>query len=226
MTQRESFLSGKWRILVVDDHPTFREGLKKMIGFESDLSVCGEADSAPNALDAMRRLNPDLVTVDIALKGSNGLELIKAIKAEKPTLPILTISMHDESLYAIRALRAGAAGYVMKQESLELMMHALREVLKGNMFVSRDLNNKLLSEILKPVNGDGNGIKDRLSDRELEIFEHIGNFISLREIAEKLNLSIKTVETHRLHIKEKLDIATARELAQLARGWVESEVKY
>jgi DNA-binding NarL/FixJ family response regulator len=216
-------LSAKWRILIVDDHPLFRQGLIKMIGSEPDLSVCGEADNAPVALDLIRRLDPDLVTVDISLRGTNGLELIKAIKAEKPAIPILTISMHDESLYAIRALRAGASGFIMKQESMEVMMHAVREVLEGRISVSAELNNRILSGFAQHGDGHGDAITGRLSDRELEIFDNIGRGKSVRDIARELNLSIKTVETHRSHIKEKLEIASAREVAQLARSWVESE---
>ena len=215
--------AGKWRVFIVDDHPLFRQGLIKMIGNEADLCVCGEADSAPKALDLIRRLNPDLVTVDISLKGANGLELIKAIKAENPGLPVLTISMHDESLYAIRSLRAGAAGYIMKQESLEFMMRALREVLGGRMFVSPSLTNQILSGFVHRGGMHSDSIADKLSDRELEVFEHIGRGETTGDIAGQLNLSVKTVETHRLHIKEKLTVATARDLAKLARDWVENE---
>ena len=222
--KQDASLSGKWRILIVDDHPLFRQGMLRMISSESDFQVCGEAESAPKAIDSIRRLDLDLVTVDISLKGTNGLELIKAIKAEKPGLRILTISMHDESLYAIRALRAGASGYVMKQESMEIMMNALREVLAGRMYVSPLLNHQILSGFVHKGEGGDAALTARLSDRELEVFERIGRGDSAGGIASQLNLSIKTVESHRAHIKEKLNIATARELAQLARGWVESEV--
>jgi len=222
--KQDASLSGKWRILIVDDHPLFRQGMLRMISSESDFQVCGEAESAPKAIDSIRRLDLDLVTVDISLKGTNGLELIKAIKAEKPGLRILTISMHDESLYAIRALRAGASGYVMKQESMEIMMNALREVLAGRMYVSPLLNHQILSGFVHKGEGGDAALTARLSDRELEVFERIGRGDSAGGIAGQLNLSIKTVESHRAHIKEKLNIATARELAQLARGWVESEV--
>jgi len=211
-----------YRVLVVDDHPLFRQGLMKMLNNEPDLVVCGEADCAPKALSAIRSLKPDLVTVDIALKGSNGLELTKSIKAEEPGLPVLVISMHEESLYALRSLRAGASGYVMKQEPMELMMRAVRELLAGKIYISPELNNKLLSSFINQSPGPDNSITDLLTDRELEVFEHIGHGKRLPEIAEELNLSIKTVETHRAHIKEKLMVENARDVARLARDWIES----
>ena len=213
-------------MLIVDDHPVFRQGLIKMIGSECPSAVCHEAESMPKALEAIRRLNLDIVTVDISLKGANGLELIKAIRAEKPSIPILAISMHDESLYAIRALRAGAMGYVMKDESLGNIMHAVHEVKEGRMFVSPSLNNRILAGFVRQADNHGNLITDKLTDRELEVFEHIGLGKPLRVIAEELHLSIKTVETHRSHIKEKLEASNARKLAQMARSWVESEFNH
>lgn len=218
-------LSGKYRVAIVDDHPLFRQGLIKMIESEGNLAVCSETDNAPAALEAIRKQDPDLVTVDISLKGTNGLELIKAICAEKPKIPILVISMHDESLYALRALRAGAKGYIMKDESLGFIAHAVSEVLEGKIYVSPVLNNQILTGFVSGGNNHGNPITDKLSDRELEVFENIGQDKTIRDIADELHLSIKTVETHREHIKEKLNVATARELVKVARSWVESEMQ-
>lgn len=210
------------RLLIVDDHPLFRHGLSDLINAESDLETCGEADSAPLALDAIRRLTPDLAIVDISLKGTNGIELVKSIKAEHPKLPILVLSMHDESLYAVRALRAGARGYVMKQEAMERVMTAIRDVLKGAVYVSPAMSERLIHEFVETGSG-GQSVTERLTDRELEILQLIGEGRGVQEIAQELNLSAKTVETHRAHIKEKFNFKTARELARFAVQWVDQQ---
>lgn len=212
----------KSRVLIVDDHPLFRHGLSDLINAEEDLETCGEAGSAPLALEAIRRLQPELVIVDISLKGSNGIELVKSIKAEHPKLPTLVVSMHDESLYATRALRAGARGYVMKQEALDLVMAAVRQVLSGEIYVSPTMSGRMIHEFVEGGGGGGSLI-DRLSDREMEVLQFIGEGRSVREIAQQLNLSTKTVESHRARIKEKCSFKSAREVAHFAAQWVEQQ---
>ena len=207
------------RVLIVDDHPLFRHGLSDLVNADPELETCGEAESAPLALDKLRRQQPDLVVVDISLKGTNGIELIKSIKAEHPKLHTLVVSMHDESLYAIRALRAGARGYVMKQEALDQVLSAMKQVLRGEIYVSPSMSGRMINEF---VQGNGGGsITDKLTDRELEVLQLIGQGHGVQQIAHELNLSPKTVESHRAHIKEKFSFQTAREVARFAVQWVE-----
>ena len=209
------------RILIVDDHPMMREGLRTLISRERDLIVCGEAETAGQALDAVANLKPDLVLADITLPGPNGIELIKDICALQQGMLILVISMHDESLYAERVLRAGARGYIMKQESGPTMMQAIRQVLAKRIYLS----DKVSARILEYVVGkrtEASPIK-RLSDREWEVFQLIGRGRSTVQIAEELHLSPKTVEAHRAHVKEKLDLRTMTELVSFASRWVETQ---
>jgi DNA-binding NarL/FixJ family response regulator len=214
----------KHRILIVDDHPLFRHGIADLINAEADLEVCGEADNCPSALDGIRQLAPDLVTVDISLRGANGIELLKSIRAEHARLPLLVLSMHDEALYALRALRAGARGYIMKQEALDRVMSAIRQVLRGELYVSPSMSGRMIEEFVQGgTGGSGSAIADRLTDRELEILQLIGQGHGVQQIAEELNLSAKTVETHRAHIKEKLNFQSARELARFAVQWVDQQ---
>jgi len=210
------------RIIIVDDHPLFRKGLVQLIDSTDDgLAVCGEASDAAEALGAIRQLKPDMAIVDLSLPGANGIELIKNIRAEFPKLPILVLSMHDESLYALRALRAGAQGYVMKQEALEKVIGAIRGVFAGRPYLSPDMSAKLISSF---ATGKGeSNLTDKLSDRELEILELIGKGRDVREIAKLLHLSPKTVETHRAHIKEKLNLANARQVARYAVQWIDQK---
>jgi len=215
----------KRRILIVDDHPLFRHGIGDLINAETDLEVCGEADNAPSALDGIRSLGPDLVTIDISLRGANGIELLKSIKAEHPKLPLLVLSMHDENLYALRSLRAGARGYIMKQEALDRVMSAIRQVLRGELYVSPSMSGRMIEEFVQGGSGNTSGsIADKLTDRELEILQLIGQGHGVQQIARELNLSAKTVETHRAHVKEKLNFQTARELARFAVQWVDQQV--
>lgn len=209
------------RVLVVDDHPIVRTGLTQLLEHEHDLCVCGEAGSTPSALEGVERLRPDMLLVDIFLEGSNGIDLIKSLNQRHPGLPVLVLSMHDEELYAERALRAGARGYVMKQESPETVLQAIRRVLSGEVYVSERMASLLLRDFLRggPC-PERRGVR-RLSDRELEVLERIGHAMSTRDIAEKLNLSPKTIETHRLHIREKLRLRNGAELARYAIKWVE-----
>lgn len=210
----------KKQVLVVDDHPIFRFGLGQVLNAETDIAVCGEAASAPQALDAVRKLKPDLVLVDIALDGTNGIELIKQIRAEYPKVPILVISMHDESLYALRALRAGAQGYLMKREALEGVAAAARAVLAGKIHVSQALNDQLLFQLARSADNPADSPVDRLTDRELEVLQLVGLGHGTRQIAGELHLSPKTVETHRLHMREKLGLRTSQELVRFALEWV------
>jgi DNA-binding NarL/FixJ family response regulator len=208
--------NGKIKVLLVDDHPVVRQGLARLINDEADLCVCGEADSAAAALEIVSRVQPDLAVIDISMGGADGIELIKDLRADRPELLTLVLSMHDECLYAERVLRAGARGYVTKQEPPEEVMIAIRRVLAGEVHVS----NKMAGRLLKAVTGSkadaGETPLDRLSDRELQVFRLIGGGMSVREIAEKLFLSVKTIETHREHIKEKLSLKSSAELLRYA----------
>jgi DNA-binding NarL/FixJ family response regulator len=209
------------RILIVDDHPMIREGLRTLISREPDLSVCGEAETASEALRATSELNPDLVLVDIGLPGRNGLELIKDLRAFHPALPILVLSMHDELLWAERVLRAGARGYVMKREAGPVMVQAIRQVLANQLCVSEKVSARILESFAgHRVESSPLGL---LSDREFEVFELIGRGKSTTEIAGDLHLSTKTVEAHRAKIKEKLELKTMPELISFAARWVETQ---
>ena len=198
-----------------------REGLRTLISREHDLAVCGEAETAGQALDAVANLKPDLVLADISLPGRNGIELIKDIRPLQPAVLILVISMHDESLYAERVLRAGARGYIMKQESGLRMMQTIRQVLAGRIYLS----GKISARILENVAGKRAKASpiERLSDREFEVFQLIGRGKSTVQIAEELHLSTKTVEAHRAQVKAKLDLKTMPELISFASRWVETQ---
>ena len=209
--------------MLVDDHPIVRQGMAELIDAEKDLGVCGTAESMNAALEQTAALKPDLVVVDISLKGSNGIELLKNIKVRYPKMKVLMLSMHDEGLYAIRALRAGASGYIMKQEATEKVIEAARKVLNGEIYLSDKMEKKMMQQL---VGGramrTGSPLED-LSDRELEVFNLIGQGKGTRQIAEELHLSIKTVESHRAHIKEKLGLKSATELVQHAIQWRDAE---
>ena len=193
------------RIVVVDDHPLFRHGLIQLLNSDDGFAVCGEASSAGEGMDVIRKVKPHLVIADLGLKGTNGIELTKMIVAEFPRIPVLILSMHDESLYAVRSLRAGARGYVTKQEALGSVLESVRQV------ISKVVVNRIAPD---------EEITDRLSDRELEVLEMIGAGKEVKAIAKALNLSPKTVETHRTHIKEKLNLQNARQVARFAVQWV------
>jgi len=203
-----------YRLLLVDDQPILREGFAILLDQEADLKVCGQADSAAGALKAITALRPDLVTVDIVLKGMNGIELVKQIKALHPLLPVLVLSMLDEVLFAERALRAGAKGYVMKQAPTEEVKNAVRRLLRGGRYLSPRMQERIL-ENLSSGGRVAPGIES-LSDRELEVFQLIGSGCATRQIAQQLRLSIKTIETYRAHIKEKLKLANGMELIRMA----------
>lgn len=213
----------KTRVFIVDDHPIVRQGLVQLVNNEADLTVCGEAPDAGQALELLPKLKPDFLVVDISLNGMNGIELIKTIRMHRKKLPILVVSMHDELLYAERALRAGAGGYIMKDESPEQMIQAIRRVLKGHVYVSETLSSRFLHGIVSGEPITRGSALERLSDRELEIFRFLGEGLGTRQIAEKLCLSIKTIESYCAHIKEKMMFQNGRELLKQAIQWVESE---
>ncbi len=211
--------TGKKSVFVVDDHPLLRQGLALLINQQQDLEVCGEAEEAHAAMRAIGQRRPDILIVDISLNGPDGLDLLKTIRASYPELPVLILSMHDEAIYAERALRARANGYIMKQEATEKVLVAVRRILKGEVYLSDRMANKMLQQY---IGGAPAAIQSRiaaLSDRELEVFCLIGEGRGTREIAEELHLSIKTVETYQAHIKEKLSLHSGRELIQHAIQW-------
>jgi len=212
-------VSGKTRVLIVDDHPMTRSGLAYLINHQPDMIACCEAQDAAEALKGVIQSKPDLVLTDFTLPDKNGLELIKDIRAVAPQIPILVISMHEESLYAERVLRAGARGYITKEEGGERLMRAIRHVLSGTIYVS----DKMSARILEIFSG-GTSVQERspveeLSDREFEIFELLGDGLSTQQIAERLHLSMKTVDAHRAKIKEKLKLKTTNELISYAARW-------
>src|SRR5580698_7330932 len=211
--------SRKSRILVVDDHPIVRQGLALLINQEADLLVCGEAEEAMGAMHVLASSKPDILIVDISLSGPDGLDLLKNIRNLYPTLPVLILSMHDESIYAERALRAGANGYIMKQEATEKVLVAVRRILNGEIYVSDRIANRLLKHYITGSGALRNSTIADLSDRELEVFRLIGEGHGTRQIAEELHVSVKTVESYQAHIKEKLSLRSARELMQHAIQW-------
>lgn len=215
--------SPKRSVLIVDDHPMMRHGLSQLIGIEPDLVACGEAEDAHQALEFLGTHTPDLVLADISLPDKHGLELIKDIQALHPNLPVLVVSMHDESLYAERVLRAGGRGYIMKQEGGKKMIHAIRTVLDGQIYVSEKMSAKILEIFSGRRPERSRSPVEKLTDREFEVFQMIGLGKGTRQIAETLHLSVKTVEVHRLHIKEKLELTDAPSLVRYAVRWVEAQ---
>lgn len=210
----------KKRVLLVDDHPVLRKGLVRLIDSKDEFAVCGEASAATDAMELIRTLKPDLVIVDIGLPGTSGIELTKTIRAEFGKLPVLILSMHEEALYATRALRAGAMGYIVKQDAIDNIAVALQEAFAGRRYLS-----PVISDQLKDKGSDTNADADddpiaRLTDRELEIFELIGKGHEVKEISDALGVSPKTVETHRTNIKEKLKLKNARQVARMAMQWL------
>jgi DNA-binding NarL/FixJ family response regulator len=204
------------KIMLVDDHPVMREGLAQLITHEPDLRICGQFEDAARAFEAVPALRPDLAIVDLALKGSGGLELVKNIRANYPGLLVLVLSMHEESLYAERVLRAGAAGYITKQEGADKVLEAIRHVLGGGVYLSEKMGARLMRQWIGGRPAGGGTLMEQLSDRELEIFGLIGQGRGTRQIAEQLHLSVKTIESHRAHIKEKLNLKNANELVHRA----------
>lgn len=221
MTPRTTAKAGrsKYRVLVVDDHPIVRQGLALLIDQEPDLMVSGEAEEAKSALAAIASSRPDVLLLDISLPGPDGIEVLKAIRSSDPALPVLVLSMHDEAIYAERALRAGANGYIMKQEATESVLVALRRILRGEMYVSDRVASTMLRQIASGPGKPSQPPISRLSDRELEVFRLIGEGHGTRRIADELHLSVKTVESYQAHIKDKLALASSRDLVQRAIEW-------
>jgi DNA-binding NarL/FixJ family response regulator len=210
---------------MVDDHAVVRQGIAALIGQEDDLFVCGEAESAEEALEALRTTHPAICLADLSLAGIDGMEFVKRAKARFPHVPILILSMHDENLYAERALRAGAKGYIMKREGTDNLLEAIRRVLKGQVYLSERMAGRILQRIAEGRIFEGASTVGKLSDRELEVFRFIGQGLGTREIAERLHLSVKTIEAHRANMMKKLGLAGSSELVQQAVRWVSEEGK-
>jgi DNA-binding NarL/FixJ family response regulator len=213
----------KKRVIIVDDHPLFRDRLSQLINHELDMEVCGESETAEQAIQLIRRLTPDLVIVDITLKGSSGLELIKGIRALSIGIPVLILSMHEESLYAERALRAGATGYITKNQAADEVLAAIRRVLTGEIYLSEKMTSVFLRSLTTTGAKSMPRPVDRLADRELEVLELIGRGNTTRQIADKLQLGAATVDTYRARIKEKMNLRNATELQHFAIRWVREQ---
>jgi len=213
--------NNKRRVRLGEDHPIVRHGLRAMIDDEKDLSVCGEAATIAEAMPLLRKLRPDVAVIDIALGGGdNGLDLIKQAHDDRPDLPLLALSMHDEAVYGERAIRAGAKGYIMKKEAMDKLLTAIHRVLAGEVYVSDTLAARLVNKLLHPASAKESepGVQS-LSEREFQVFRLIADGIGPSEIAQRLSLSVKTVETHREHIKEKLGLKSGAELTRYSLQW-------
>jgi DNA-binding NarL/FixJ family response regulator len=218
--------NGKIRILLVDDHAVVRFGIAQLINRQPDMTVCGEEEDASRAMGAIATLKPQLVIADISLKDSSGLELMRNIKAQYAGMPVLVVSGHDESVYAEIAFRAGALGYLMKEEALDKIVMAIRRVLSGAIYVSDSLAAKMLQQQIRGQTSINESPVKDLSDRELEVFQLIGQWKTTRDIAEELHLSVKTIEYYREQIKRKLSLKNAAELTQRATAWVGREATH
>jgi DNA-binding NarL/FixJ family response regulator len=210
------------KVFLVDDHPLVREWLSQLIQRENDMTVCGEAEDTQDALEKIELTKPDIVIADISLKSTHGLELVKDLQARHPSLPVLVLSMHDESLYAERVLRAGAKGYITKQEATKRILLAIRQVLSGQIYISEKMASRMVNKMVLGRSQDQKSPIERLTDRELEVFQLIGRGQGTRRIAGELNLGIKTVESYRARIKEKLNLEDGTQLLQQAVQWVHS----
>jgi DNA-binding NarL/FixJ family response regulator len=215
--------SGKSRILLVDDHAVVRFGMSQLIHREDDLMVCGEQEDAAKALAAIGKTNPDLVIADISLRDSSGLELMRNIKAQYPKLPVLVLSVHDEAIYAEIAFRAGALGYLMKEEALDRLILAIRRVLSGKIYVSEAQSARMVQNQVRGSTGVGESLVHKLSDREMEVFQMIGSWKKTGEIARELSISVKTVEYYREQLKLKLNLQDGADLVRYATSWAERE---
>jgi len=211
------------KVLLIDDHPLLRTGIASLINQEKDMIVCGEVDDSIQALDAIAKTNPEVIILDISLKKMSGIEVLKHIKASYPKMKVLVLSMHDEGIYAPRALRAGASGYIMKLEAPDNVIVALRKILSGEVYISESMATRMLSRMVGGRPSPISSPMELLSDRELEVFTLLGKGDGTRDIAQKLHLSVKTIESHRAHIKEKLNLKNATELVHNAVQWVASE---
>jgi DNA-binding NarL/FixJ family response regulator len=216
-------MAQKNKILLVDDHPLVREWLANLINEQSDLHVCGEANNAPQAFELIGTCKPDIVIVDISLEGGSGIELIKSIKATNPGVAMIVLSMHDESLYAERALRAGARGYIMKREATKKILSAIRSVLEGKLYISDKISDAMAERFVEGRPASIGSPAEQLSDRELEIFQLLGRGRNTRQIADHLHIGFKTVQTYCARIKEKLELENATQLLHEAIRWHESQ---
>ena len=223
MAMKEQTQKRKAKILVVDDHPIVRHGVRCMLNKEEDLLVCGEAEDGNQALQAIEKLKPDLVLLDISLKRFDGLKLTKIIRVDYPDVAVLILSMHDEAVYARKALRSGAKGYIMKGEAFDKLVPAIRQVLRGEIYVSDEVKKDVLADFAGPQGEHAGSFVDRLSDRERQIFILLGQGYSSRAMADRLGLSIKTIETHRSRIKLKLNIESNQRLLVASAEWADSE---
>lgn len=219
------FTSSPIEVLIIDDHPILRRGLTLIINQEEDLNVCGEAEDSQSAMDAIEQTHPDIALVDISLKDINGIDLVKQILKRWPRLPILVLSRHPESIYAERAIRAGAKGYIMKQESSEVFMNAIRKVIQGDIYLSDEIEKNILKKQTNTGHSESASQLNVLSDRELKVFQLIGKGLQPRQIADRLCISVKTVETYRSNIRIKLNFVSATDLIQFAIQWIQSENK-
>lgn len=208
------------QVFLVDDHPIVRRGFQLLVSLESDLVICGEAENASVALRKIQELKPDLAIIDLALKSSSGLDLIKQLRSLCPEVKLLVFTMHDEPLYADRVLKAGAHGYITKEEGTEKAIEAVRHLLSGRAYVSSHIKERMMEAMTGFAKTTTTGTLESLSDREIQVLELIGNGFGSSEIARHLNLSVKTVESHREHIKSKLGLKRAPELVQYAYSWV------
>jgi DNA-binding NarL/FixJ family response regulator len=222
MKLKNSSRSSKARVMIVDDHPIVRYGVAKMLNSEPDLTICGEAEDGNSVLEAVERLKPAIVLMDISLKGSDGLSLTRIIRNRHPNIPVLILSMHDEKIYARKALRSGASGYIMKEETSARLVTAVREVLAGGMYVSEDARNTVLQAYANRDTGQVSTV-DRLSNRERQVFLLIGQCYTTRAIAGKLFVSTKTIDTHCARIKVKLGVENRARLLLVAAEWANSE---
>jgi DNA-binding NarL/FixJ family response regulator len=209
----------KIRVLIVDDHPIIRHGLSQLINQETDMAICGEAEDGTDIIQIIEQTGPDVLLLDISLKSCNGIDLLPDIRARFPGLPVLMLTMHDETRYAERSLRAGAHGYIIKKDPPESVIQAVRQVLAGEIYLSRSMTSKMLKKVAAGDEARRTSPAEVLSAREREIFALIGEGKGTREVAELLNLSIKTVDAHRANIKKKLELKSAPELVQTAIKW-------
>jgi DNA-binding NarL/FixJ family response regulator len=215
--------SKKKKVLLVEDHPVVRQGLAEVINGTRDLAVCGEASTVKEALRVIPELKPELAIVDLTLGEDSGLEFIKDLQVRHPELPVLVLSMHEESFYAERVLRAGAKGYIMKREPVSELRAAATRVLAGEIYLSPRMSQRLLHTLAKGGKAAASSPEERLSDRELDVFRLIGRGRGASDVAKQLHLSVKTIETYQVRLKEKLGLATAEELFQYALSWVRSQ---
>ena len=217
--------AAKKKLLLIDDHPIMRHGLAQLINMESDLDVCGEAGSSAEGLKLVGKYRPDLVIVDLTLPDKHGLEFIKDLQALHPGTLVLVLSMHDESLYAERALRAGARGYLMKETAADNLIKAVRRVLEGGIYVSEKMAGVMLEMVAGQRRQNGSASLERLTDRELEVLQLIGHGKGTRQIAEQLHVSVRTIDAHRAHIKDKLQLPDGNALVRYAVRWIESQTR-